>query len=48
MMKKAAISLAILAGAFLSACQVDTAPPASSNVEQVDEECPRADGQPCR
>lgn len=48
MMKKITVSLAIMACAFLSACQADTAPPAPSNVEQVDEECPRADGQPCR
>ena len=47
-MKKIAISLAIVASAILSACQADTAPPAPSNVEQVDDECPRADGEPCR
>lgn len=47
-MKKFAVSLAIMACAILSACKTDSVPPAPSNVEQIDDECPRADGQPCR
>lgn len=47
-MKKIAVSLAIMASAFLSACEADTAPAEQPEVVQVDEECPRADGQPCR
>ena len=47
-MKKIALSLAIIAGAMLSACVTEHSKSEQPDVEVVDEECPRADGQPCR
>ncbi len=48
-MKKRIFALAGLCLLTLAACDADPAPqPDPSAPVVVDEECPRADGQPCR
>lgn len=47
-MKNIALSLAIIASAVLTACDAPAPKSEQPEVVAVDEECPRADGEPCR
>lgn len=47
-MKKLVIALALAASLGLAACDDNETVTQPDGVGQVDEECPRADGEPCR